>query len=1511
MSKISIKSSSYIILDEVLAVDILCSLAKSCDLRRHHDVSKVTTSVNLSSIKVKLSKERLKKIYKVLEGINVAFSSGVEMKTSNNETVFSHPRIDDQAGISSEKVMLSCPLIDILVVDDLENENFERRKTLFIEIIKTLLEQEGKFRNRLEKHKTREAILNVAFSRLNGLGFDCITARAIIETITFELENFDDGEVILQETEQHALLIQRLLSDFLTRLDERDPYLLSLSFGVRCYLEKLVYDWRVSVSLSTFTVHTATGLCLLQCIKPEDIDKRVLSDHDESLPAISINIMKNEFDCVYGEGGSLWSIYADDNELEVSMAKSKYENNIFVSVGQCDSICSDEEVLKAIVVFTDVFCIDDQEQCDDRNVSPNSSRFSTIISGEISKLNVLFCRNDYIPFMEISLGFVLIDIHSNPVLFDEGKAFLITAGSKLANILDLSYEGRKYDHVIRSKEVLDESLSVKVAISSDARKFPSELLIAFNAVRLTVLRRFVNDLLQYMLSPDYGLGRILSFCFNGDEHDESMHPLWFQLHFNDCSIILPQNSESNELMALTASKIVLANGFEESSWNYPKAHPKDAFSRDEKKFSYGNTSLHQNTSHEKKINEEFESFDSSLIMRMHVTATDVNAFTGISSERLSKNSRQCRNLHVTKHFLDFNDVTENGKIFTLTRKDGKDAFIDELIERKWEKVTVAPLSLEVISDFLPSHLRVLIRDFVPNEHACKHGLWLDLRMSQFYAILSTWYENMQELPVLFPYSDDFIEENVSIPTLEPDWPEYGTDSFVSRMTCSSKITFEIAVHFSELKWHCKFDNPDYFEKGLKSFLIMDFCNDDLMLLLNNFIVQVDFDIDGVMRTGLGATSIAVKDKRQSQTCFERALEVVPSKSAVDKTGSINMTWGLDCTKVLLSEELDFQFQASILMTPDRWCLINLGIEELETCTVDLAFIWILQEYFSSYFIDGAFGNPYFAEKDRSDSVLRETFDMKVLDDECLNIDFRVWLLKPCLKILSNPFDLTAPAFVLKSAENGLFYRLKTIGYDFSSQEIYAKNLDMMRLKRPDVSSIDFRKVITSGKGVTMLVRSLNIDVIYDQNIKSNHTDIYVNLAQSFDCSKDNIGIEFSRENVRPIQIPVPKICKPSVVPSHELGIISCEIDLMSPEYFIMAFESLYKFTGPSLEEETCVESAMEEADVDNKDNNESSFSLFVDISGLKIFISDPLLGVHMPILVANVPELHVNCSQLRSIGPSQTGISNSSDLQACVDTHFWVDYYKSGPTRSWEPLMEPYKCKVLFEKSMLRGQGITVSSECPLHINFSGAFFETLIFAARSFKPHVLRLLGIDDESMKRNDAKEHSQTMQDESVGNFDHVKEIHERIEIDHEKIPISKESEATAFSLTNLTGDQIRYHQQQSHDSGNLINYLHHGRTAALDFPATRSLLMNLKIVEIPVFKNGEQILGDASSGRLDSSNYIDLQIPGFNWSRSIPVDVTCKRFVGLEPKSSKLQVSRHRNEKYNNEGDDNHFIFSYPF
>lgn len=1509
LSTITVASGSLLILDEVKRLDLLLSSAK----QRSDDVDSRSTSnisVVITPVVVFISKHRVMKIQRIIS----AFNSIITIcKTVDNGFLEEccGPRIEDFAKISLNKIRAFGPSMEILLLTDCENEyrNDTDWRIMLQEIMNSFLIQKLSSiqRNAIEMCEATDAALNIALNRMRGLDLADYQANIILEKLTHEAERLTINNEIESDSSKRNTIIDSVIDDLLSETSlfvpvTRSTYTISLSFGFRIYVDKKTYDWRLSLSLSSLVLRSRAGVSILRVAPNKNIFESANLDDDEEHDAtitnddaVSANIVWKELNLPFGEGGSPMSVCAEDRFMKSTSEESK-ELLIYFSIGTMELLFVEDEILSAMTFvsgFNDKVCSDSNNDGGDSLEAP----ITTSISGNISECNILCCAKNYEPFTKLFFQRVAVDVSSNPSLFDDGKFLLFSTCSKTVQIFDLTVDGQVYDQVVIGTgggiQDADRSdpFSLKLAISSDQKVSPTELLIVFAKSKLFILRRFLNELLQFLFSPDHGIGRILDQCSDHvEKHDEQ--PLRFQIHILDSSIILPKSSDSDDLLAISLSKLILSNSFEKQSWSVPKVNVNGCPQQYTQRCStIGEVADEYTTDYLFECNP----FDKSLVSRISTTVMNANIFTGISKKEYLNGDR-ATTYQIIKRAISIGEIRDGSTIFFLdphesisTIKDSECGIISDLLERQWEKVTVVPMSLEVITDFLPSHMRVLIKDTQSNIDP-DVSFSLNLRMSQFYAILSTWYENMQELPMLFPYSPESIQSQVISPECPVDWPEYGSESYVKRMSSLNKVIFELAFSLTALEWHCQFDNEHYFERKIGSaFMMNPSADEELILRATNLTIQVDMDADEVMRTGLGATSLVIDDKRHSHTVYPRAFDIPQIEKDIN-SASIDMTWGLRCGKNISSKDLNFPFQVSVFMTPDRWCLVNLAMEDLDTCTADLGFLWVLLDYFTSYFSYGEFGNPYFKMKESCEAFVNEIFDVDNQNEQedSLSIDFRLWLLRPRVAILCDPVDALSPVFVIKSNENGLFYRYKTIGNDFVSQEMCSCNLDMLKLDSCNALTSNVREIVCSEKWISMLFRSLNMSLMYDQHTQNNHIDIHVDVMQQNDEIRDNNGIEFPPVRAIPVDIPLPTICKPSFTPSHQLGPISCEIELMNPDDFIMASGSLSKFAGPYAEEESGDESKS------NLSGESSlSYSFFLNLGGSKIFISDPLLGVHLPVVVVNIPSLKINCSQLFCMNGFWEGISNASDWQNFVDAHFWVDYYKSGQTRSWEPLVEPYKCVILIEKSTRRGHGITVtSSSCPFHINMSGAFFETLAFAARSFAPYILHLLGINEQLIS---VKEKGQKGFNSDLNLRMKHPMVHEYFQkcgidakIKHEKVSTLNSSEPAAFSLINLTGDEVRFHQHVRQDSGKYIQYLHHRGAAALSFPATRSLVMNLKIVEIPVYKNGDQIVNGASSGRVDSSNYIDVQIPGFCWTKSISVDVTGKRFVGLQPKSSPLQV-----------------------
>lgn len=57
-------------------------------------------------------------------------------------------------------------------------------------------------------------------------------------------------------------------------------------------------------------------------------------------------------------------------------------------------------------------------------------------------------------------------------------------------------------------------------------------------------------------------------------------------------------------------------------------------------------------------------------------------------------------------------------------------------------------------------------------------------------------------------------------------------------------------------------------------------------------------------------------------------------------------------------------------------------------------------------------------------------------------------------------------------------------------------------------------------------------------------------------------------------------------------------------------------------------------------------------------------------------------------------------LNLSVTCRLWGDYFNNA-LKCWEPLLEPFSCRVLFEKSAIRGLGLTLKAYCPLQVSIA------------------------------------------------------------------------------------------------------------------------------------------------------------------------------------------------------------------
>lgn len=139
-------------------------------------------------------------------------------------------------------------------------------------------------------------------------------------------------------------------------------------------------------------------------------------------------------------------------------------------------------------------------------------------------------------------------------------------------------------------------------------------------------------------------------------------------------------------------------------------------------------------------------------------------------------------------------------------------------------------------------------------------------------------------------------------------------------------------------------------------------------------------------------------------------------------------------------------------------------------------------------------------------------------------------------------------------------------------------------------------------------------------------------------------------------------------------------------------------------------------------------------------------------------------------------------------------------------------------------------------------------------------------------------------SVDRVNHIYFHHQLAEQLHE-------NERVAFSLKNSTGERVRVHTHSDLESVNsstaIVSYLDHLKLMPLSFPATETVISNMRSLELP-FKGDQNIATNRLRAKTVIDLEIDLQVPGFRWLRKISFNKPGKHFVQLIPRSSIVQA-----------------------
>ena len=1313
------------------------------------------------------------------------------------------------------------------------------------------------------------------------------------------------------------------------QMDDSIYLFLDLPMGLSFSSINLFYDHHETALVPSLVVTNKAGIELLTLVPKVRTETSIGNIEEDMKDVLSHGISLSRFNLdskyEFGTGGLPMRMLASDEGAETDLyfrERSRFDD---FEIGELEFFFSSSIFEEIIDEFSLLFSKKSDRTLSDESQegSDDSSHMghlpvttSTVMMA--SSLSLLFTSETLVPFCRLTL---------ENVCYKNGKAmeslgipdlpsFAVVAS--IFALQNLSPEGQFYPNVLTLLSP-DPSAGFPFQIryykSPDSWKINSRLEIDFTSFRLFLVRQFINDLLHYFVYDKYGVGKLRKKYDSTvvDIHGNGKPPLLYSVNFYDSSIICPRNSNSTDMIAFEVDDAHIAVSYVPKTFAMPtKSTPywENPPTQNESIRDSNGVVSKSNSFISLSDFEDCESFLSNeasgpvsshkndLKRRLKISLDRIQVFTALAGDQKTQaflHSPLFRFIHtIDGRAEDSKEVykKESNAEHSL-RSENMFRFNNSI--QSWEEISTNPFSLEILFDSAP-HTRLMV--------SCNdelNPLSLNARLSQLCLLLSVWDSNMQELGTMFPISTKEVFESARPPIIPENFPEYSSNDFVSYLESKeSSIRSEICCMFKKISFRCTFDEPGFFSTDPNCFQYfkdpecLDKEKPGLILSFEDMVVHVLNNHLNVKRIGMGSSSIDLLDERKV-SLFQSTLSSDPVSECSEQQRSwADLSWGLREDIRTLGSSLPQPVQFSVFMTPG-WSLTNFGIQSANGSMHDLSWIWVVLDYFKSYYSNAAFGNLGFeAQKwtHRIKNALRRSANKDTLQFEPqpgVNIDFRVWLCRPILCLPSHSYDPQVPSIIL-SSETGLWYRYKSVK-DLSSQEVASTDFNLS-FANEFISPETFRRETNSGLSRTTgpirpLIEGLSFGLRYDCNNKFHHKD--VSIAIPFERENaPSLSVDGKELEIEPIQLNPPTVLKPFHYPKRNFAPKACDITCIIEVLPVASATMMNFFTGPS---EVNMKFAPQQ-----DDSPPQTLSLSANLGDMRFFLIDPDLGVQLPIAVLSLASSSLSTSKF-AFDPITEGLgkgeSQPADMQVILKNNFWVDYFKLGLTRSWEPLLEPFEFEVLYETSSARGQGYCINSDCPLHINISGALLSFLSETIDSFSK-IVRETFVKNDKKKLIQRRESIVSSVEEDEEGGTHLEDTlagrdGRVMAIIHEIPKPLRVEDKVAFSLRNLTGQRIRIHQQSNFsgdgDQPVVVTYLNQGESSGLTFAATISVVKNLRIVEVPY--PGFEVSKNKDYQQQGSLNHaIDLQIPGCRWIQGVKLNSFGRKFQSLTPRSSNI-------------------------
>lgn len=1247
---------------------------------------------------------------------------------------------------------------------------------------------------------------------------------------------------------------------------------LSLTY-VSCF-----YDHHMDLGIPSLFLTNGAGVHILRMTALEDAsmgDYQTASRHQDRRDwasgnnryqnALAVVFQRFVLDCnhPFGEGGLPISTLESDSGVAYS-EKRVQEKLDDLKLGEIELLFSHRIFHDMLISLLQIFSTARYALCNQpitENPGHQTAKDSYGILS-VTAATALFFSDDLLPFTRFVVGNLVArsGVMSEQVGSENEASCQPPRQLSVQNLrlFNLTPEGDLYPELI---VVLPENAGPCLVVSFYPRK---NLLLDLetHGLQVTFLKQYVNECLQYFVSGHYGVGKLLDFLSEYLPHKDTAgsQPFRSEIVFHSCSLILPCSSSSYDLLGIELEKVIILSTHATESFLMPT---------EDKPLSLGS----EVTENCGDIGDPTDTMP-----RKTVSLRGFRIFSSLprqipNGKVLTPDSPSFR------YFYKIDGRAQMGKhvyqpvVGPTCSVDGSELeYNAERSKQVWLEVTAKQSSLDVIIDHAPD-MRILIFD--PSEEGLTGGLEIDVRLSQFCLVLSGWFLNMQELPLMFPFSAAELQHGAQGIYHDLKFPSYGSEAFESFLQAPTSFTSEVGIHLKRLSLRCIFDQNQTDTSE---------CRPDVSSLFLGFervVIHVTSDAQGVSRISSGSSKGILIDE---SLVFTNVLEV-GGKSACEPWADIH--FGLGKNRCSMSEPMPQPFQFTIFITPN-WSVYNLGLDAPNTVLSDLWPIFKFLDFIVAYFKDARLGNPTlqaFAQAQQIKEELKgEQFCNLVNDPISSGLEFRLWLVDPSLFIPCDASDKSSPGVRVNGGGGGFWYKYTSLD-SLISHEVVSHCL---RLIFEDTYVHPEAGDTVKEYGRTLL-EQLSLGLRYDTNSSTNHTDISLQIPF---VDNTACGLSSPRITVLPTVLSLPTVCTPIKTIERTLGPIVCEMTCII-ELLPLTLSALLNFFDgsgdeskskdiaqmpSSLEDDLSINTVPDKAETiattSSECNRGISFAALVE--DIRIFALDPVLGPHLPVAFVSVSRMAVTASSF--VLPKNRTTTNCApleDVQISLDGCFWADYFKLGSTRSWEPLIEAYQFTALMEKSHLRGSGISMNSDTDLHINVSSALLVIVDEVVDVFKRLIQET--VDTELSTQPEGGEELRCTSDQLTlaENFDGQS-------IEHQMPTVLVKGSRIAFSMRNLTGQKMRTYQPGPQSLR--LTYVDHNEATKLRFSPSISMIKNLAVKEVdyPGLPSGSQ--GHYANVPAHS---IDVQPVGFRWLKRIAADTFGRRFVQLVPRSTILQ------------------------